>query len=226
MRFEVESAPDPPDRRLGQPDPSAIDVRDQCVAFFGVSSSVAVTTSSTLSSRIEGGRPGRGSSSNPSRRLSTKRRRHLATVCSITRKSAATCLFVAPGAAQANMIRARNANACADFARRDHRCSWSRSAARAPDRPSGVPAVGCRSNRPHPRLQIACATCQPSPPSHPDRPPPAPAPPPARPTPTRSWPEPHAATTHPAKGQPVGRAPRSVNSNLPTPDTAESIRSS
>jgi hypothetical protein len=35
----------------------AIEVRDQCVASVGVSSSVAVRTSSTLSSRIDGGRP-------------------------------------------------------------------------------------------------------------------------------------------------------------------------
>jgi hypothetical protein len=108
---------------LDRPDFWAIDLRDQCVALFGVSSSVAVITSSTLSSTIDGGRPGRGSSVKPSKRLSTKRRRHLATVCSITRKLAATCLFVAPGAVQAKMIRARNANACADFARRDQRCS-------------------------------------------------------------------------------------------------------
>lgn len=101
----------------------AIDARDQCVAWVGVCSNVAVITSSTLSSRIEGERPGRGSSSNPSKPLSTNRRRHLATVCSTTRNSPATALFVAPGAAHAKMIRALNASACADFARRDHRCS-------------------------------------------------------------------------------------------------------
>jgi hypothetical protein len=87
----------------------------------GVSSNVAVITSSNLSRRIDGGRPGRGSSTKPSKRLSMKRRRHLATVCSITRRSAATCLSVAPDA-QPTMIRARTANACADFA---SRCSWS-----------------------------------------------------------------------------------------------------
>ena len=105
----------------------AIEVLDQCVALAGLSSRVATTTSSTLSSRIDGGRPGRGSSSRPSRRLAMNRRRHLATVCSITRKSAATCLLVAPDAAQPKTIRARNATACEDFARRDQRCSWSRS---------------------------------------------------------------------------------------------------
>lgn len=38
---------------------SAIFFRDQCVAFFGVSSSVATTTSSTCSAVTDGGRPGR-----------------------------------------------------------------------------------------------------------------------------------------------------------------------
>jgi hypothetical protein len=37
-------------------------------------------------------------------------------------------LFDIP-AAHASTIRERNAKACADFARRDHRSSWSRSAA-------------------------------------------------------------------------------------------------
>ena len=46
----------------------AIEARDQCVASCGISSSVAVMTSSTRSSRIDGGRPGRGSSCRPSRR--------------------------------------------------------------------------------------------------------------------------------------------------------------
>jgi hypothetical protein len=124
---------------LDRPDFSAIDARDQCVASFGVSSSVAAITSSTLSSRIDGGRPGRGSSVTPSNRLSTNRRRHLATVCSITRNSAATALFVAPGAAQAKMIRARNANACADFARRDHRVNCSRSPSESTNSALGRP---------------------------------------------------------------------------------------
>src|SRR6266496_516966 len=62
----------------------AIDARDQCVAFGGVDSSVAVITSSTRSSRIEGGRPGRGSSARPSNRDSTNRLRHLFTVLGAT----------------------------------------------------------------------------------------------------------------------------------------------
>jgi hypothetical protein len=53
---------------LDNPDRLAIDARDQCVAFFGVSSNVATTIASTCSTLIEGGRPGRGSSTSPSRR--------------------------------------------------------------------------------------------------------------------------------------------------------------
>jgi hypothetical protein len=47
---------------------SAIFARDQCVAFAGVDSRVATTTSSTCSAVIDDGRPGRGSSASPSRR--------------------------------------------------------------------------------------------------------------------------------------------------------------
>ena len=105
----------------------AIEARDQCVASAGVCSNVAVITSSTWSNRIDGGRPGRGSSTSPSNRLATNRARHLFTVFADTRSSAATCLFDAPGAAHANTILDRNANACADLARRDQRSSCARS---------------------------------------------------------------------------------------------------
>ena len=115
---------------LDNPDFSAIDARDQRVALSGTCSNVATRTSSTLSGPIDGGRPGRGTSTTPSRRLSMNRRRHLATVLSCTRRSDATFLLVAPVLAQANTIRARNANDCDDFARRDHRVSWSRSSIR------------------------------------------------------------------------------------------------
>ena len=48
VRLELERLPDPPDRRLATvPLRSAIFARDQCVAFSGVDSSVATTTSST-----------------------------------------------------------------------------------------------------------------------------------------------------------------------------------
>jgi hypothetical protein len=107
---------------LDSPDRSAIEARDQCVASGGISSSVAVRTSSTLSSKIDGGRPGRGSSSSPSHRRARNRLRHLLTVLSSTRKSAATCLFEPPSA-QASTILARNASAWLVLARRAHRVS-------------------------------------------------------------------------------------------------------
>ena len=107
---------------------SAIAARDQCVAFVGVDSNVATTTSSTWSTVIVGGRPGRGSSTRPARRSATNRRRHLFTVFGATPRSAATRVFNAPGAAQANTIRDRSAKPAADFRRRDHRSNCSRSA--------------------------------------------------------------------------------------------------
>src|SRR5665648_742453 len=111
---------------LLSPERSAIFARDQCVAFAGVDSNVATTTSSTRSAPITGGRPGRGSSTNPSRRSSTNRARHLPTVAAAHPSSTATVLLSMPPA-HASTIFDRNANACADFARRDHRDSWARS---------------------------------------------------------------------------------------------------
>lgn len=61
-----------------RPTSRAIERVDQWVASFGIDSSVLTTTSSTLSSEIVRGRPGRGSSSSPSQRCSVKRPRHLA----------------------------------------------------------------------------------------------------------------------------------------------------
>ena len=89
--------------------------------ILGSSSSVAVMTSSTLSSRIDGG-PGRGSSVSPSSRCAANRPRHLLTVAGSTRSSAAACLFVAPSA-QASTILARSASAWPVLARRTHRVS-------------------------------------------------------------------------------------------------------
>ena len=79
-------------------------------------------TSSTWSSRIDGGRPGRGSSASPSSRRAANRLRHLLTVAGSIRRSAAACLFVAPPA-HASTIFARSASACAVLARRAHRVS-------------------------------------------------------------------------------------------------------
>src|ERR1700735_754367 len=101
---------------------SAILARDQCVAFFGVDSNVATTTSSTCVAVTVGGRPGRGSSTNPSRRDSTNLVRHLPTVAGDTASRIATSLFERP-AAQPRTIRDRNAKACDDVRRRVHRTS-------------------------------------------------------------------------------------------------------
>ena len=89
---------------------AAMDDRDQCVAFCGSSSKVAVMTSSTRSSRTDGGRPGRCSSARPSNRRAANRARHLLTVAGSTRRSAAACLFVAPSA-HASTTLARSARA-------------------------------------------------------------------------------------------------------------------
>ena len=119
---------------------AAIEARDQCVASLGWRSNVATITSSTCSSVIVRGAPGRGSSANPSSRFSTNRRRHIPTVCGQTPKSAATCLLVLP-AAQPNTIRHRCANACEDFARRAHRCNVSRSSSVNTNSATGLPLL-------------------------------------------------------------------------------------
>ena len=105
----------------------AIEARDQCVASRGSSSSVAVTTSSTLSSRIDGGRPGRFSSRSPPSRPDEPAPppRHRCARWSAGPPRPA--LFSLPPA-QASTIRARSASACDVFARRAHRASCSRSA--------------------------------------------------------------------------------------------------
>jgi hypothetical protein len=93
-----------------RPERSAIFARDQCVAFAGVLSNVATTTSSTCSAVIVAGRPGRGSSQSPSNRSSQNRLRHLPTVGVDTPHAAATSWFECPSA-HASTIRERNANA-------------------------------------------------------------------------------------------------------------------
>ena len=95
---------------------AAIDARDQCVAFFGVCSSVVTTTSSIRSRLIEGGRPGRGSSISPSSRELRNRCRHLDTVSGCTPSCPAICLLALPSA-HASTIFDRTASTCEDFAR-------------------------------------------------------------------------------------------------------------
>src|SRR5664279_1487967 len=108
------------------PDFSAMDRRDQWVAFFGVDSRVSTTIFSTCSAVIDGTRPGRGSSSRPSNRSSRKRLRHLPTVGCETPNRAATSLFGMPSA-HSRTIRDRSARACAEDRRRAHRCNCFRS---------------------------------------------------------------------------------------------------
>ncbi|HEY5474459.1 MAG TPA: hypothetical protein VIK32_14880 [Candidatus Limnocylindrales bacterium] len=110
MRLELEGLPDPPIVVLDNPDRLAIEARDQWVALRGVSSSVATTIASTCSTLIEGGRPGRGSSTSPSTRSATNRRRHFPTVASTQFNCAATLLLFAPSA-HASTILDLSANA-------------------------------------------------------------------------------------------------------------------
>jgi hypothetical protein len=84
----------------------------QCVASAGVLSKVSRTTRSICASLTRRGAPGRGSSSNPSSRRSTKRRRHLPTVCLAMLSLYATTVFGLP-AADSSTIRERWASACA-----------------------------------------------------------------------------------------------------------------
>jgi hypothetical protein len=133
------------------PDRSAIDARDQWVALRGVCSRVATTTSSTWSKAIDGGRPGRCSSSRPSSRWPRNRERHLPTVVRSTPSCLATSTLDKPSA-QAKTIRHRNANACDDFARCAQRCSVARSSPSSTSstlgrpRPAIAPAYILRTN--------------------------------------------------------------------------------
>jgi hypothetical protein len=79
------------------PDFCAMDLRDQCVASFGVCSNVATSTCSTWSMVIDRGRPAAAHRPNrpdvagrTGRRRWTNWPRHLPTVGRDTRKSAAT----------------------------------------------------------------------------------------------------------------------------------------
>ena len=119
----------------------AIDARVQCVAFGGVDSNVATSTSSTCSVVIVAGRPGRGSSDSPSNRNSQNRERHLPTVEAVTPTASATCVFGKPSAHLSTILE-RNANAWEDFRRRSHRTSCSRSSSVNSKTALGRPAIG------------------------------------------------------------------------------------
>lgn len=81
---------------------------------------------STWSTLIVRGRPGRSSSSSPSRRCSMNHLRHLPTVAGEQRSCSTTVLLSAP-AAHASTIFDRSASAWAEVARRASRVSCSRS---------------------------------------------------------------------------------------------------
>ena len=106
---------------------AAIDRVDQCVSSPGPRSSrVLVITSSTCSSVIFRGAPGRGSSPRPSSREARNRPRHLRTVSRDTFSSAATAVTDLPSA-QASTILDRNASACDVLRRRAHPSRTCRS---------------------------------------------------------------------------------------------------
>src|SRR5215216_3752465 len=109
-----------------RPTSRAIERVDQCVASLGVVSSVRTTTSSTCSSVIVRGRPGRGSSVSPSSRRSAKRLRHLVTIGRVTPSRWAISVFLSPSAA-ASTIRDRCANPWALVRRRAHASNRARS---------------------------------------------------------------------------------------------------
>ena len=97
---------------------------DQCVAPFGVFSSVSRTTCSIFSSPISRGAPGRGSSPSPASPSAIKRLRQRPTVNPVVRNFAATAALLAPPA-HSRTIRARKAT---ERALRDCRAMRSNSA--------------------------------------------------------------------------------------------------
>src|SRR5215471_18228469 len=104
----------------------AIDRVLQCVASRGIVSNVIVNTRSTSRSLNRRPVPGRGSSSHPSSRLATKRRRHLPTVCGATFSSPLIRWLLLP-VAHSSTIRDRCAKAWLDLGRLAHCCKRSRS---------------------------------------------------------------------------------------------------
>src|SRR5215831_10316540 len=108
-----------------RPEACAINRVLQWVAVAGIVSSVAVTTSVTLSSPILRGAPGRGSSLSPSIRLVANRARQVATVTRVVLNRLAIARFVMPLAASST-IDARIASP-RDVFRRRARASSSAS---------------------------------------------------------------------------------------------------
>ena len=125
--LQPEGAPDAVHRRCVSPTSVAIERVDQCVASPGVVCSVLTITSSTLSSLIVRGRPGRGSSSRPSSRWAANRDRHVIAILRDTPSRSAISVFFMPSATS-NTICARCASACALDRRRAHASNSARSA--------------------------------------------------------------------------------------------------
>ena len=155
VRLELELPPDPPDRRRATAR-CARPSRPVTSAWRWAGSAPAWRSRrprpGRAGSTADG--PGRGSSTSPSSRCATNRPRQRVTVPGVTRNRAATSAFDHPSA-QASTIFDRSANACAVFARRDHRVSCSRSASvntssafgRPGRRPSTSPAHRAWANR-------------------------------------------------------------------------------
>jgi hypothetical protein len=84
VRLQSKRAPHAAHRALGQPEPAR---RRACAPVRGITRQRIegrAMRRSIFASPIRRGAPGRGSSSRPSRRRSTKRLRHLPTVCGVT----------------------------------------------------------------------------------------------------------------------------------------------
>jgi hypothetical protein len=108
------------------PAASAIPRELQCVRPAGSVSSVAATTSATFASLTVRGAPGRGSSANPSSRLSAKRLRQVAAVMRAIPSRSVIARLLRPAAASST-ISARSASPRATFRRRSRACSSARS---------------------------------------------------------------------------------------------------
>jgi hypothetical protein len=92
---------------------AAIDRVDQCVPSRGAVSNVSVISASTWASDTVRGRPGRGSSTNPSMPRPANRPRQTFTVERDTANRVAIAEFASPSAAAAYTIRLRSANPAA-----------------------------------------------------------------------------------------------------------------
>ena len=135
MRLQPERPPDPLHRRLREADlarPSTASTNASRPSAW--SPSVLTITSSTCSSVIVRGRPGRGSSVKPVKTVLDKPRAPLGRPrCDGRRARCAISLLFSPSAAN-NTIRDRNANACALVRRRVHDSNWDTLSRRQLDR--------------------------------------------------------------------------------------------